>query len=203
MIRTNTLRAFVAMIACAAAIPSFVRAADEKAPDLSTPKGAAIAFAKAVQDGDKAGVRAVCIGNDEELKAMESMAGAMGAIKKFRTACDDKYGKDNLLTKNFPADQNLTAEAEKAEFKVEGDIAKSIPKPGEDQKDQATLKKVDGKWKIDVASIGKDKLAQAGQMAKIGKVLEDFAAEITAGKYKTVEEAAIAMGPKMQEAMKQ
>jgi len=202
MIRSISLRAFIAVVACAAAIPTLVRADEKKEADLSTPKGAAVAFAKAIQNGDKEGVRAVCIGKDEEIKAVESMASAMGAIKKFRTACNDKFGADNILTKSFPADQDLAAEAEKTEFKVDGDTATSVPKPGEDAKDKATMKKVDGKWKLDVASIGKDKLAQAGQMAKIGKVLEDFAAEITAGKYKTVEEAAVAMGPKMQEAIK-
>src|SRR5258707_810347 len=101
MIRYTTLRAFVAMIACAAALPAFVRAAD--APDLSTPKSSAVAFAKALSTGNKEGLRAVCTGTEEELKSIDAMASLFSGMKKFRDACTDKFGADNILSKSFPA----------------------------------------------------------------------------------------------------
>src|SRR5687768_13352175 len=103
MIRSITLRAFVAVVACAAALPSAVRAADAKAPDLSSPKSAALVFAKAITEGDAAAIRAVCHGTEDELKAIESMANALASIRKFRNACNDKFGKDNVLSKGLPS----------------------------------------------------------------------------------------------------
>jgi hypothetical protein len=187
------------MAVCAALLVQPAFAAD--APDMSSPKSTAIAFAKALQANDTDTLKAVCVGSDDEQKAVQTLGSAMSAMRRFKTACADKFGKDNALGGGIP-DMNLVAEAEKAEFKVDGDTAKSVAKEGEPQKDQAVLKKIDGKWKVDLKSMGAELMTQAKQMEKFQKLFNDCAAEIESGKYKTVEEAAVAIQPRMLEATK-
>src|SRR6476469_4723925 len=79
------------------------------APDTSTPKAAAISFAKALQSNDATTLKAICVGGEEEQKAVETLAGAMGAMRRFKEACAAKWGKDNQLGGAIP-DLNLVAE---------------------------------------------------------------------------------------------
>jgi len=163
------------------------RAAD--APDLSTPRKAAIAFAKGVESGDMTAVKATAIGTDSDYKLVESIMGLIGANKELRAAAIEKFGEDGkqISTEDL---SNISKQMEQGDEKIDGDTA-TVGKP--DEKDPMKLKKIEGNWKVDLASIPeKEQMTKA--MPKMRKVMTGAAADIKAGKYKTIEDAKTAVG---------
>jgi hypothetical protein len=164
-----------------------VRAAE--APDLSTPKKTAIAFAKGVESGDLATVKATSIGNESDYKLVHSIIGLIEANKQLRAAAIAKFGEDGkqISTEDL---SNISKQMEQGEEKIEGDTA-TVGKA--DEKDPMKLKKVDGVWKVDLASIP-DKEQMTKAMPKMQKAMSQAALDIKAGKYKTIDEAKTAVG---------
>lgn len=190
MIRFNSIKT-PALLACLVLFAAQVRAADE-------PKDVAVAFAKTIKSGDKKAAHDLCVGTPEQIKTIDTLIDMMSTILKFKDACDKKFGADNLLSKNMAGGMpDIAVEAAKAEYKVEGDTATAVDKAKPDEKNPMKLKKTDGTWKVDLASMGDD-AAQAAQAAPMMKIMAETTEEINAGKYKTVEEAAVAFGTKMQ-----
>ena len=166
-----------------------LRAADE-------PKDVAVAFAKAIMAGDKKATHDVAAGTEEQLKTLDTMTDAMHAILKFKEACDKKFGADNVLSKNMAGGMpDLVAEVSKSEFKVDGDSVTVVDKDKPDDKHPLKLKKVDGKWKVDLSAMGDDAKDMPPGLVK---TFTELTADITDGKYKTAEEAAGAFAQKMQ-----
>jgi hypothetical protein len=190
---TSSIKATLLLACLAIVAATSLRAADE-------PKDVALAFAKAMQAGDSKAIHDISVGTPEQLKTIDALAEMMKAIGKFKTACDAKFGADNVLSKSMGQVPDLAAEVTKSEFKVDGDSVTVIDKTNPDDKHPLKLKKADGKWKIDLASMGDD--ATKGAPPGVTKVFMEVADEIAASKYKTVEEAAAAIGAKMQAANK-
>ncbi|HLX61280.1 MAG TPA: hypothetical protein VKX17_08370 [Planctomycetota bacterium] len=178
------------LFACIALIAAVsIRAADE-------PKDVAVAFAKAITEGDKKATHEVAAGTEEQLKTLDLMTDMLHGILKFKAACDAKFGAENVLSKSMAGGvPDLVDEVKKSEAKEEGDTVTFIDKAKPDDKHPLKLKKVDGKWKVDLSSMGDE---AKDMPAGMGKMFGDFADEINAGKYKTAEEAAVAFQKKMQ-----
>ena len=184
MIRA-TFGVFVLSLVGLIALPA--RADDAAAAE--SPRKVAIAFAKGVETGDMAAVKATAVGTESDYTFVQAIMGLIGANKELRAAAIEKFGEDGkqISTEDL---SNISKQMEQGDEKIDGDNA-TIGKP--DEKDPMKLKKVDGAWKVDLASIPeKEQMSKA--MPKMQKVMSDAAADIKAGKYKSIDEAKTAVG---------
>ena len=167
------------------------------APDLSTPKSAALAFANAVVAADGPGVRATASGTDEQFKLVDTIGTLVGSMKKLSDAATAKFGADNAISKSTK-DMDLAAEVEGSEVKVEGDNATLIDPKKKDDAHPMKLIKKEGKWLVDLNSLPKEGLDEMVKMAPImAKAATATVAEIKADKFKTAEEAQQGFGMKI------
>ena len=167
----------------------------------SDPKAAAVSFARAVRDNDMAAARAVSTGTEEHYRMLESISSLFAGMKNYEAAAVAKFGEAGKSA-GMPV-PDMVGETEASDVTAEGDSATLINPQKPNAKDPMKLTKKDGQWKVDLASMPmneQDKQAVAAA-PKMRKVLDETAAEIKAGKYKTVQEAQQAMGMKMQAAM--
>ena len=84
MLSTRILRT---LSVCAVAAFAFVATRASAAPDISTPKKAGVAFAKAVEAGDQEGIKATSTGSDEDYKNVQRWTDAIAsrpAVKRGR-----------------------------------------------------------------------------------------------------------------------
>ena len=70
------------------------------------------------------------------------------------------------------------------------------------------MKRVGGKWKVDISSMGKDPKQTEAMMTQLGsmfigmaKAMNETTSDVNAGKYKTVKEAQAGMQGKMMAAL--
>jgi len=172
------------------------------APDLSSPKAAAMAFAKAMQVGDAAAAKSATLSDAENQEIVGLLAGMVSSNLKLRDAAKAKWGEDagDQLAGNMK-NLDMAKQLEKAEVKEEGDTATiTSPEGGNPVK----LKKVDGTWHIDMVNSMAGQAGSAQQLSilkAIGSTMSDLAGEIAEGKYKTVEEAKSALQTKVLGAM--
>ena len=196
MFRSGLVRMSL-LLACVVSLSAAgVRAADNP----KDPKVVSVALAKAIAAEDLKAIHQLCTGTAEQFQTVETMATALGSIRKFKSACDKQFGPANSLSKNLAGMPDLVAEAKKETFKSEGDVATAVNKDKPDEKHPMKLKLVDGEWKVDLASMGDEVATQAAVMASVAKVFKEGADDINAGKYGTAEEAAAAIFPKLQAA---
>jgi hypothetical protein len=178
-------------------VASAALATPDPDPELTSPKAVAVAFAKALQAGDDAAIRMVSVGPDENLKAAVAVGRVMPALKRLRDACDNKFGAGNILSKTVAAGADLAAQAGEAEYHVDGDAATAVRKDRPNEKDPLRLKRVDGKWKVDLTSMGLGAAGVAAKASDLTKVFDDATAEVTSGTYKTAQEAVAAIAPRL------
>src|SRR5688572_1736618 len=176
-----------------AAKPAAAAAAD------ATPKQAAVEWATALTSGDATTARTLMTGTEEQMKMMDGMVGFMGAAKNMRDAMKEKFGDDAVKQAGGAATgmdpEEMKQKIDESTEKIEGDTA-SLTVKGEEQ--PLVLKKQDGRWKIDLNGPAMAEMQQASaMMAPMQKAMDETTAEIKAGKYKTVQEAQMAMGKKM------
>ena len=166
-----------------------------------SPKEVALAFAKALSAGDKKGMRELCVGSEEHAKTAEVLSDLVVGMEKFKKACVARWGPGNALSKGMSGDMpDLVALVQGSEVKVEGERATVVNTGKPDAKDPLKLKLVEGKWKVDLDSMGKDAAGEALKLQKIIKVLGEMADEIAQGKFPTEEAAGAAFGGKMMKA---
>ncbi len=196
MLKHTTI--FAAVIIGMMAIGAPVRGAD-----VDDVKAAALAFAKALENGDAAAAKDACVGTEKELAMVDGVVNVMGAMKKMGKAATDKFGdagKALIQDQGNPGEQ-MAKELENANIKVDGDTA-TVTGKGE-KEEPLKMKKVGGKWKLDLSAMpGKEDMEKAsGMFAGMAKAANETAADISAGKYKTVDEAKEAFGMKMMSIM--
>jgi hypothetical protein len=167
---------------------SFVAGA---APDLSTPKKAATAFALALQKGDFDTIRAVTTGQDADYKLIQSIATMTAAANKLHDAAVAKFGEDGKkidLTTGDP--QDIPRQIEASEEKINGDQASIITR-GTTEANAVKLTKVGNEWKVDLAHYPqKQQLTQQAPMFDAtGKLLAQAATDVAGGKYHSALEA--------------
>ena len=214
----------LALSLCLAVLTPPARGADSVAPEApladdlaaaADAKSAALAFAKAVmtdtddvvaakqKDKEKAKQAAIAessVGTADQLAQAQALASVFPATKHFRQACDARFGPDNDISKGMAAVPDLLTEIQSADIRIEGDSATVVDKDKPDAKEPMKLKKVDGKWKVDLSSMGADVGEQARKCPAIVRVLKEATADVIASRYKTAVEAAEAMAPKMEKA---
>jgi hypothetical protein len=164
------------------------------APDLSSPKKAGLAFAKAADAGDLSGMKQSAIGTDDQFAVAKGMSDMMGAMKRYQAAAVKKFGDKGKLPGGMP---DLAAEIEKTDEKIDGDKATLIDKTKTDDKHPMTLKKDGGNWKVDLNVIPPEAAAMGKAAKKTVEALDAVTKDVEAGKYKTAEEAMAALGAAM------
>ena len=174
--------------------------------DTSTPRGAAEAFFKALEGGDVKAARELTVGEEKHYKMLDLLVPMVGGFKKLEASAVKKWGEDGKkLLANDQGGGSFDIGGElknaKEEIASDGNSATITPEKKEGKPNEPVkLKKVEGKWKIDLASMpseGMDDPNAAKVIGAMGGVAKDLAAEIDADKYKTVEEAKKAFGEKM------
>jgi hypothetical protein len=169
---------------------------------MQGPKWRAVSFAKAIRDNDMARIRAASTGSDEQYKTVEAMSQVFAALRNYESAAVAKFGEAGKSKEMSMPD--VVAEAQASNVMTVGDTATMVnpKKPGD--KHPMKLVKKNGKWFVDLASMPVDAQTRAmsASAPRIKKAVDETAAEIRAGKYKTPQEAQAALGARMQAAVR-
>lgn len=163
-------------------------AADD--PQLASPKMAAFAFVRAMEQNDMAQFRAVTIGSEDDYKLFEPLLGMVGSAKQLEHAAREKFGKaGRVIVRDSPAVE-LEVHVQESDVKVTNDTA-TLRHHGQEDADPLHLRHTSAGWKVDLTAIAnRDQMASsADSMARMGKALSESAADIRAGKFSTAEEA--------------
>lgn len=164
-------------------------------PDLSTPKKAALEFAKDLESGDMAAAKAASVGSADDFKLVETISSLVRSARELRDTAIEKFGAagKNILP-NGDELADFSKRVDSGTEKITGDTA-TVGQP--DERDPMKLKKVeDGTWRVDLAAIP-EKNEVSKVMPKVQKVLSNATADIKAGKYKTADEAQDAVSQQM------
>ena len=186
---------------CAVMVLSAVSVVRADAPDLSTPKKAGLAFAKAVTAGDMDTVKAVAIGTESEFALVKLMSDMAIASAKLNDAAVKKFGTEGKLPAEMAMD--LVGNIETAEEKIDGDKATLTIKSKPDDKFPPTFKKDGSNWKVDLSTFTQD--PQSAAMTILApamvKVLDTVAKNTAEDKYKTVVELYTDLGQQLSAAL--
>jgi hypothetical protein len=175
----------------------------DDAPDQTTPKAAAGSFFKAMENGDVASAKALASGTDKHLAILDVLVPMISSFKQLENSAFKKWGEEGR--KAIRQDQgafDFNEMLKTAKEEINGDSATIISadnKP-ENKKDPMKLKKIDGKWKVDMASIPAEQFedpTSAKLMQSVAGIAKATAAEIDQGKYADAKTAKDAMGQKI------
>jgi hypothetical protein len=187
------------------ALTAHTTGAGAEEQDLSTPRGAATAFGKAMISGDVQAAKAAAVGDEPNLRMIDILAPATAAQNGLRQAAIAKFGESGkaLVPGQDPASVDVAKEMASADVKEDGDSAVIKSTKPEAANAAVNLKKVNGEWRVDLAHS-----AQAGLIARqlpavqaLTPVINEVAADITAGKYDNVNAAGAALKSKAAAAM--
>jgi hypothetical protein len=198
---TILLLALVAFMAEALFLSPIARA-DAPAPDTSTPKKAAMAFAKAVDDDDMEAVHSLAIGNDAEFAVIKELGKFEQASHRLSVAANKKFNKQGNLSVEDAyvlqvLSKHLFSEFEAGQEKIEGDQAtlviagKGAP---------LTLKKDGNGWKLDLGFLEQQglKFLQKSQTIPMTvKAYDVVTKNVEADKYKTLREVLADVKPQI------
>ena len=123
--------------------------------DLTTPKKAALAFAKALVAGDMETVKQTATGNPKEFSIVKSLGDMLQAMKRYEAAAVKKFGEEGKMSKEDSKD--LVMEVEAADEKIEGEKATLVNKAVPNEKNPMALKKTGNEWKVDLGTLSNDK----------------------------------------------
>lgn len=157
---------------------------------LATPKLAAFAFVRAMEQNDMAQFRSVTIGSDDDYKLFEPLLGMVGAAKQLEQAAHEKFGKAaRVIVRDSPAVE-LEVHIQESEVKVTGDAA-VLHHAGDAETEALNLRHTSEGWKIDLTAIpNRAQMSTAADaMARTRKALSDSAEQIRAGRFQTAEQA--------------
>jgi hypothetical protein len=186
------------------ASPNVVRAGDADAAtapavDTSSPKAAAISFAKAVDAGDANTAKSVTVNDPDQQKAVETMVNMFSTTKDFIAALKEKMGDEGgamamQMSSSLP---NLIDSIKDGTETINGDTATVSAKKvdGTQDTDPPAFKKVDGKWLVDLSG-SKDWVNMKSQFDKMSKQIQqmkDITAKIRSGDIKTMQDLQAAM----------
>jgi hypothetical protein len=199
------LRRLTPLLALAALILLNRPTLAEDKPDTSTPKGAASAFFKAMETGDAAAARAMATGNDKQLAILDVLVPVVHGFKQLEIAAVKKWGDEGRKTltqgQGGASSFDFNEQIKTAKEEITGETATITPaNAGDDKKDPMKLKKVDGKWKLDMASIpaeGIEDPTTTKMLKAMADIAKSTAAEIDQGKYESAAKAKEAMGQKI------
>jgi hypothetical protein len=158
--------------------------------DYSTPKKAVTSFYVSVVRGDGSSARENVI-EPAQVPIVDEARLLINGVRNFRRAGIEKFGqqKGEDISGGLPTLKDI----EEASEKIEGDSAILATKSG---KASLRLKKIDGRWKIDLLSLlpFKTNAASARKIfAGAAASANELAEKIRAGEFKTPEEADFAL----------
>ena len=177
----------------------------DDAPDASTPKAAVASFFKAMENGDPAAAKTLASGSEKQLAILDVLVPVVHGFKQLEAAALKKWGEEGRKQLSQGPGSSTFDVAEKlktAKEEITGDTATIIPadpKPNE-TKEPMKLKKVDGKWKLDMASLQADEMSDPNttkMLKSMADIAKATAAEIDQGKYPDAKSAKEAMGQKI------
>lgn len=164
-------------------------------PDLSTPKKAAVAFARQLEAGDLAATKDTSIGSEDDFKLVGVISGLIRSALSLKSAAVEKFGEGGKQV--VPNGDDLTAFSKRVEEgveKIDGQTA-TVGQPRE-QSPMKLKRAADGSWRVDLSAIpDREEILKA--MPKVQKVFSIGATEIKSGKYKSVDEARNAIADQM------
>jgi hypothetical protein len=169
--------------------------------ELATPKAAAITFVRAMEADDMDAFRQVTLGNDEDYKLFEPLLNMTGAAKRLEKAARTHFGKEgSKVVRESPAVE-LEVHVQESDVKVNGDRA-TLKHKADGNGDALPLKKTAAGWKVDLTAIpNRQQMSDAGPtMTRMQQTLEQAAADILEGKFKTPDEAEKAVAARMSQA---
>lgn len=184
-------------------------ASGARASDESDIKSAAKDFAVAFSQGNAAEAKAHATSDDTTVAVIESIAPVVAASLKLHDASVEKFGKDGEQVVQNPARgiSDWSKHADDAVVKVQGNTATLSENPGASDaapKGQPLhLKKVGGKWKVDLSSFpnGQKLKQQAPALNATATAYSEAADEVKAGKYQSAAEARLAVAQKVRAAI--
>ena len=171
--------------------------------DLTSPKAAALTFARAIERGDADTTRFAAMSGGIENDLLDAMAQAVPALRKLDTAARAKFGAaGGALARRSSTGSSSTSNnpLDSVKLLTEGDVA--LLGDGTlaqiSTRDAATtlqLKKIDGQWKVDVGAMikGQDVTQTIPWLRALASTATSVAAQIDAGSVATVDDAQQAM----------
>jgi hypothetical protein len=186
------------------ALTGVVRAADI---DQSTPKAAALAFAKAMEAGDANTANQIAVGTDQDKQVLAAMMDFTHSVKTLRESAVKKFGDKADEVTGGGMNVDSAKAMEDTETKEDGDTATVVAtKP---QPSTMHLKKIDGKWKVDLTETLKGAAGPGQDISQFQAMLKGWSAAITEtaseiddGKYPAPADASAALQVKMMAALK-
>ena len=177
------------------AIPPGCKKKAQATHDLSSPSAAALTFARSLDAGDAAGAKSAALSGGIENDLLDAMALSIPAQRKLYATARDRFGEaaaKALVQQTSVHAVSLIAESEIAMDET-GKIATLTTKDG---KNSLQVKKVaDGEWKVDVGAMirGQDVTQMVPMLRALATAATDVAAQISAGKIDSGDEARLAM----------
>ena len=119
--------------------------------DQSTPKAAALSFAKALEGGDDAAARKIVVGTEQEKQVVDAMIEFTGAVKKLRDAAVKKYADKADDVTGPGMTMGPSKALEDTDIKIDGDTAVVTSTKPQSGQSPTHLKNIDGKWMVDLS----------------------------------------------------
>jgi hypothetical protein len=171
--------------------------------DASTPKGAAGLFFKAMEKGDVATAKTMVVGTDKQVAVLDVLVPFVSSLKQLEASALKKWGEEGRKAitagPGGSGGMDFAGELKNAKEEVTGDAA-TITSGKDPKKDPMRLKKVDGKWKLDMGSLQAEKMDDPGArrtITAVSDLAKSTAKEIDDGKYASAEEAKQSMTAKL------
>lgn len=164
--------------------------------DYSSPKAAAKSFVTAIAAGDSAGAKEAIVPNEKHGPIIEALAKLTGVQKKLGDAAVKAFGEAGKELSGNVEGKDPVKLLDSAEIKEDGDTATLT---GKDDPEPLMLRKIDGKWKVDLAAMpnATDMESSLPMLTNMAELMAATTTEIEAGKYKSVEEAKQAISMKL------
>ena len=172
-----------------------------KSAELSTPKLAALAFVRAMEQNNMQSFQAVTIGGEDDYKLFEPLLGMVGAAKQMEKSAHEEFGKaGRVVARNSPA-VGLEVQVQESDVTINGSSA-ILRYKGDNGSDPLTIRQTPEGWKVDLTAIkNRQAMADAAPgMRRMQQVFSGAADDIRAGKFKSATEAEQAVLQKIREA---
>jgi hypothetical protein len=147
--------------------------------DQSTPKATALSFAKALEAGDGAAAHQLVFGTEQEMGVIDATITFTNAVKKLHDAAVKKYADkaDEATGTGLTVDSSKALED--TEIKEEADTATLTNTKAQGSQAPMKMKKIDGKWKVNLSETFSGAAALGQDSAKMQSMLKDWTDAVT------------------------
>lgn len=158
-------------------------------PDGTTPRGAAVAFARAMDVGDAAGAKAAAVEGEANVRIVEAMASMTRSQQRLLKVATERFGPGASALVGPYARPGLEETVGRSTLTVDGDTAALRERPG-----VIFLKLrrgAEGRWRVDVSgsSDAEAMRKEVPLLESSARLCDDTADAVAGGRYATVEAA--------------